>query len=157
VSWSSRLNISPQSFAVVCNLAVTVFWPTHDRVRGMRNFHKLTIWQKAHELALEIYRTTDAVTAVGEDQLIDQMRSAAISIAGSIANGSAYPSDEDFARYLDMAVDTASELEILISLARDLELIPESACDARRKETVELRAMLWAFMKRPKNVRPELN
>ncbi len=123
----------------------------------MRDYHKLTIWQKAHELALEIHRTTDAVTAVGEDQLIDQMRSAAISIAGSIANGSTHPSDEYFARHLDTAADAASELEILISLARDLKLIPEPTCDARRKETVELRAMLWAFMKRPKNVRPELN
>ena len=44
MSWSSGLNISPQSIAVVCNLAVTVFWPTHDRLRGMRDYHKLTIF-----------------------------------------------------------------------------------------------------------------
>ena len=123
----------------------------------MKDFRKLTIWRKAHALALEIHRTTDAITAGGEDQLIDQMRGAAVSIGGFIANGSTNPSDEYFARYLDMAADTASELELLLSLAADLQLIPEATCSACRRESLELRATIRAFMTRPKNVRPELN
>ena len=55
--------------------------------------------------------------------LRSQIARAAVSIPSNIAEGSSRKSEMDFARFLEMALGSAFELETQIILAKDLELI----------------------------------
>jgi len=86
----------------------------------LRNFRELLVWQKAHELSLEVYKATKGFPADERFGLTAQLRRAVTSVASNIAEGCGRGSDKDFARFLSMAAGSASEVEYQILLARDL-------------------------------------
>jgi len=87
---------------------------------SLRNFRELLVWQKAHELSLEVYKATKGFPADERFGLTAQLRRAVTSVASNIAEGCGRGSDKDFARFLSMAAGSASEVEYQILLARDL-------------------------------------
>ena len=50
-----------------------------------RSFKELIVWQKAHQLVLEIYRFTREFPADERFGLISQIRRAAVSVPANIA------------------------------------------------------------------------
>lgn len=86
----------------------------------MQDFKKLKVWQKAHQLTLAIYETTHAFPRTEQYSLTAQMRRCVVSIPSNIAEGTGRGSKADFARFLQIALGSASELEYQILLARDL-------------------------------------
>lgn len=93
----------------------------------MQDFRNLAIWQQAHQLALAVYRETSTFPPSERFGLTSQMRRAATSIPTNMAEGCGRGSDADFARFLQIALGSASELEYLLLLASDLgylELAP---------------------------------
>ena len=101
-------------------------------------FRKLFVWQKAHQLTLEVYRSTRSFSEDEKYGLTAQMRRCAVSIGANIAEGSARKSDRDFARFVQIAFASASELEQHLLLAVDLDISRESltrgSCQRRRGE-----------------------
>ena len=65
----------------------------------MQDYRNLRVWQKAHQLAVNVY----ALPAYLQDPegwaLRDQILKAAISIPSNIAEGAGRGSDPDFARF----------------------------------------------------------
>jgi len=53
----------------------------------MGNFEELKVWQRAKELAVEIYKLTAKGKLSKDYGLRDQMRRAAVSIPSNIAEG----------------------------------------------------------------------
>ncbi len=96
----------------------------------MQNFRELKVWNKAHAVTLAAYSATESFPASERYGLTSQMRRAATSIAANIAEGCGRSSDADFARFLHVALGSASELEYLVLLARDLRLITNTTYDA---------------------------
>jgi four helix bundle protein len=70
------------------------------------------------------------------------MRRAAVSVGANIAEGSCRGGDVDFARFLQMAAGSASELEYHLLLARDLELLEAPDYQRLSDGTVEVKRML---------------
>ena len=87
---------------------------------GMKDFRELKIWQKAHALTLEVYRVTAESPRSELSGLTRQLRRAASSIPCNIAERCDRGSDADFARFLQMALGSASELEYQLLLCHDL-------------------------------------
>ncbi len=79
----------------------------------MRSFHELLVWQKAHQRE-ELYGLTS------------QIRRAASSVAANIAEGCGRDGNNEFRRFLEIAMGSASELEYHLLLARDLQLLDGS-------------------------------
>jgi four helix bundle protein len=77
----------------------------------MRNFRDLQIWERSHRFTLEIYRVTQAFPKTEVYGLVSQMRRCASSIPTNIAEGCGRSTEKDFARFLDNAMGSASELE----------------------------------------------
>jgi four helix bundle protein len=88
--------------------------------RRLRNFRELTVWQKAHELVVEIYRVSGGFPSEERFGLTVQLRKAAVSIGSNIAEGCGRGTNKDFARFLSIAAGSASEVEYQVLLARDL-------------------------------------
>ena len=78
---------------------------------------------KAHRLTLEVYRSTKSFPREEIYGSTSQMRRSSSSIGANIAEGSCRKGDNDFARFLQMAMGSASELEYHILLAHDLGVL----------------------------------
>ena len=89
----------------------------------MKDFRELKVWDKAHRVALSVYRATKDFPAQEQYGLTSQIRRAAVSIPTNIAEGCGRNGDAEFARFLDIALGSASELEYLVLLSGELELL----------------------------------
>jgi four helix bundle protein len=115
----------------------------------MQDYRKLTVWQKAHALALDAY--ADSAKYLGRPDgwaLRDQVRRAAISIPANIAEGAGRGSDRDFRRFLFHSLGSANELEYDLLLARDLGFWPVPLHDTRGRQIAEVRRMLSGLIAR---------
>ena len=77
----------------------------------MSDYRKLVVWEKAHKLVLEVYRVTMTFPKEELFGLTSQIRRASASIPANIAEGSGRGSDAEMARFLHIALGSASELE----------------------------------------------
>ena len=114
----------------------------------MRDFRKLKIWQRSHNLTLDVYKTTANFPKEERYGLTSQLRRACASVPTNIAEGSAMSSDREFARYVEIAAGSASETEYLLFLARDLRIIAEESYRTLASEITQLRKMLNTFKRR---------
>lgn len=114
----------------------------------MQDFRNLQVWQRGHELALAVYQVSARFPADERFGMTSQIRRAAVSIPTNIAEGSGRGGDTEFTRYLQIALGSASEVEYLLILAKDLSYISEAEYNSLQKRTVEIKRMLTGFIKR---------
>lgn len=114
----------------------------------MKDFRNLAVWEKAHRLTLSVYAATRKFPSDEKFGLVSQMRRAASSIPANLAEGCGRQGDADFARFVQIAIGSSSELEYFLELARDLGYLDREQYAALSGQTVEVRQMLIAFSKR---------
>lgn len=88
-----------------------------------RNFRQYKVWQDAVEYSSKIYQQTDKMPWFEKKGLCDQLQRATVSISSNIAEGSAKPSNAEFAHYLDMALGSAYEVETQLLIANKVGYI----------------------------------
>lgn len=86
----------------------------------MRNFRKYDAWQNALQVVETIYRLTNCFPEDEKYGLTNQVRRAAVSIASNIAEGASRESEVDFARFLEISLGSAFEVETQILIANQL-------------------------------------
>jgi len=84
----------------------------------MKNFRKLSVWDKSHQLTLDIYKSTSSYPNEERYGLKSQMRRAVSSIPTNIAEGCGRNTQPQFAQFLNIAFGSASELEYQIFFPR---------------------------------------
>ena len=114
----------------------------------MKDFRDIQVWQKGYSLVLEIYKATGAFPVHEQYGLTTQIRRAAVSIPCNIAEGCAKSTDADFARFLDIAMGSASEVECQLLLAKDLKYLPPETYTQLNDSVVEVKRMLAGFIKK---------
>jgi len=112
----------------------------------MRDFRKLKVWQKSHELTLQIYKNTRTFPKEEVYGLTSQIRRSSISIPSNIAEGCRRNSDADFARFLQIAMGSASELEYQTLLAYDLTYLDESTYAILVEDITMVKRMLMGLI-----------
>ena len=88
-----------------------------------RNFRNYKVWQDAVAYASKVYQVTSDMPWFEKKGLCDQLQRAVVSISSNIAEGSAKPSDADFARFLDTALGSAYEVETQLLIANKIGYI----------------------------------
>jgi four helix bundle protein len=114
----------------------------------VQDFRNLKVWEKAHALTLDVYKASKIFPREEMYGLTSQMRRASTSIGANIAEGVCRRGDVDFARFLQIAVGSASELEYHLLLARDLELMGAQDYQRLSNETIEVKRMLASLMQK---------
>jgi four helix bundle protein len=99
-------------------------------VARTRYFRDLLVWQKAMELAREVYLQTEGFPKAETFGLRMQMRRSAVSVASHIAEGHGKLTDADLRRSLGSARGSLYEFETQNELACGLKFIDE---DSSRK------------------------
>ncbi|MGB1288561.1 MAG: four helix bundle protein [Aggregatilineales bacterium] len=108
----------------------------------------LKVWEKSHHLTLAVYKQTKLFPSDERFGLISQMRRAASSIPANIAEGCGKNTEADLARYIQIGMGSASELEYHLMLAYDLEYLVSADYQTLNGQVVEVKRMLSSFIKR---------
>jgi four helix bundle protein len=116
----------------------------------MRDFHKLKVWERAHELTLKVYLATQDFPREELYGLTSQMRRSSASIPTNIAEGCGRESKAETIQFFNMSVGSSSELEYQLILARDLHYMKGENYSALSSELVDVRRMLFSFIQRLK-------
>ena len=90
----------------------------------MRDFRELKVWERAHQLTLDVHRVTASFPKSERYGLTSQIRRAASSVPANIA-----------------------EVEYHLLLSRDLQLLTEAEYGSLGTEVTELKRMLATFIK----------
>jgi len=117
---------------------------------GIRAFRDLKVWQKSHQITLAIYKITATFPREELFGLTSQMRRASASVPANIAEGCGRNSESDFARFLTIAMGSASELEYHLLLSRDLSLLGEDEYVQISTDLEEVKRMLTGFIQKLK-------
>lgn len=108
----------------------------------VRDFRSLRAWQRGRELTLDVYRLTRSFPKTESYGLTAQIRRSAVSIPANIAEGAGRSSRKDYARFLDIALGSANELESHLLLAKDLGLLSTDNLRTLIESDIEIRRML---------------
>ncbi len=112
----------------------------------MQDFKKLKVWEKGHQLTLCVYRATLKFPKEELYGLTSQMRRASASIPANIAEGCGRGGKAELARYLQVAMGSASEVEYHLLLARDLRLCDSPQYNELEAIVTEVKRMLTSFI-----------
>lgn len=116
----------------------------------MRDFRKLKVWEKSHQLALSVYRLTSSFPKDELYGLTSQLRRASASIPANIAEGCGRNGSAELVRYLHIAMGSASELEYHLLLAHDLGFCEGNEYKSATAEVVEIKRMLTSLIQKVK-------
>lgn len=89
----------------------------------MKCVEDIKAWQKARELVREVYKTCRTGEIKRDFGLRDQLCRAAVSSMSNIAEGFARKSDREFARFLDIAKGSVTEVQSLLYVALDVNYL----------------------------------
>ncbi len=108
----------------------------------MQRFTDLTVWQRSHALVLDVYRLSKKFPSDERFGLTSQLRRAALSVPTNIAEGSKRQSNQEYARFLNIAEASLAESEYLLMVSRDLGYLAPDSAKAALDELDEIARML---------------
>ena len=111
-----------------------------------RLYKNMHIFQLSYNLAIDIHKMLDKFPEKEKDNIISQMRRAATSIPLNIAEGSAKKSQKEFLNFLGYSYGSAKELDVLLSMSKDLNYISEKEYESLFSKLDEVMAKLFKFM-----------
>ncbi|MFH1380108.1 MAG: four helix bundle protein [bacterium] len=117
----------------------------------LKGYKKLTIWEKAHKLAIDIYRITEKLPKTEQYGLCSQIRRASFSISINIVEGQASQSKKDFLNFLNIANRSLVETEYLLEIISELKFIEIDEYKKLESTHVELGLMLHKFIQQLRN------
>ena len=114
----------------------------------MRDFKRLTAWQQAHQLTLDIYKMTNGFPSDERFGVTSELRKAATSIPTNIAEGCGRCGEREFTRFLSIASGSASETEYQLLLAHHLGYISVDDYQVMNEQVNAIKKMLGALRRK---------
>jgi four helix bundle protein len=112
----------------------------------MRNYRDLQVWSKAHSLTLELYRVSRGFPREEIYGVTSQLRRASASIGANLAEGCGRRTSSELARFVRLAMGSASELDYHLLLSRDLGFMEDEDFERTAAHLTEVRKMLTSFL-----------
>ena len=111
----------------------------------MQDFRQLLVWQRAHQLTLAIKQVVRTFPKSGYSDLKSQILRATDSVVSDIVEGCGAATRKEFARYLDISIKSASEVDYRLQLARDDGCLAYQAWRPLSDQIVDIRKKLFAL------------
>lgn len=113
----------------------------------MHRYKELSVWQKAMELVVEIYKITEKFPLKERYGLISQMNRCAISIPSTIAEGAGRNTSKDFDHFLAISLGSSFELHTQLVLSNRLGYVPMEAVEKLELELSHIQNMVVKLKK----------
>jgi len=111
----------------------------------MHNLKELKIWNKAIDLAVEVYRVTSSFPVEEKFGLTSQSRRAVVSISSNIAEGAGRTSAKEFKYFLGIANGSSFELQTQLFISNKLGFINAEDLEKLLLLIDELQKMNYGF------------
>jgi len=114
----------------------------------MRDYKKLDVWKKSHELYMYVKKNIAPKFPKEERyEMTSQLLRASLSIPLNIVEGCGRFTDKDFAHFLDNSLGSTNEVDYCCFAASELSYISVEEYNTINKLVNEVRAMLISFIK----------
>ncbi len=90
-----------------------------------KGFKKLLVWQKARDLAIEVYQISRQDRFKRDYGLTDQIRRSAVSVPSNIAEGDERDTDKDAVRFFYIAKGSLAEIRTQLDIAYRIGYLDE--------------------------------
>ena len=111
----------------------------------MNNLKELKIWNKAIDLAVDVYKAISTFPTDERFGLTSQSRRAAVSIPSNIAEGAGRNSVKEFNNFLGIANGSSYELQTQLVIANKLAILESEILDPLLDQIDELQKMTYGF------------
>lgn len=112
----------------------------------MAKYKNLIVWQKANQLALEIYKLIESFPKKETFGITSQIRRAALSVPTNIVEGYGRRTKAELSRYIDMARESLAETQYLLEFSESLGYIETDASEIKML-IEDVGKLLWSFQK----------
>ena len=114
--------------------------------KTIKDFKDLFAWQKAHRLAVNIYKATDSFPKSEQFGLTNQLRRASVSVASNIAEGFGRRTKGDRTHFYDMARGSLHEVQAQLLIAKDIGYLSEAQYIELEDKTIEAHKILTGLI-----------
>ena len=114
----------------------------------MHNFQELKIWQKAINVAEQVYTLSSKFPSEEKYGLKSQIRRSAVSIPSNIAEGAGRNTDGEFKNFLGIANGSTNELCTQLIISERLKLISEENIKPIINDLMEIQKMNFTLIKK---------
>ena len=114
----------------------------------MKNYKELNVWRQGIELVKRTYEVSQLLPKEEKFGLISQMTRAAVSIPANIAEGSSRESDKDYARFLQIALGSAFELQTYFVIISEMSWSDTAIVEELQKLLDQEIKMIHMFIKK---------
>lgn len=113
----------------------------------IKRFEDLEIWQKAIEIAVDLYSICEEGKLKRDFGMKDQIRRAVMSISDNIAEGFEYDNNKDFIRFLRYSKGSSGEVRNKIFILKKIKYIDEEFYESMYNRLIELSKQIASFIK----------
>jgi four helix bundle protein len=111
----------------------------------MATHEHLIAFRKSYQFGLAMLRSTEKWPKREIFGLASQARRASTSISINIAEGFAKRGRNEFRRYLDIALGSLAETQVLISFAQDMDFISSGEASTLEELRAEAGRLVWGL------------
>ncbi len=114
----------------------------------MKNFKELRIWQKGIDIAVNCFKLTEEFPGQEKFGLSLQITKCGVSIPSNIAEGSSRKSEKDYARFIEISLSSAYELETQLLIAQKVNFGNQELLSKTLLDVSDEQKMLMGFGKK---------
>jgi len=110
------------------------------------NFKDLKIWEKSHQLTLQVYKLTRELPKSETFGIISQIQRASSSVPANIVEGFGRKGKNEFIQFLYQAKGSLVETQYFLILIKDLNYSNQANIDKIIEQYEDLAKMLNSFI-----------
>ncbi len=111
------------------------------------DFQELGVWQKAMDIAVDVYAFVKTLPREERFGLGDQMRRCSVSIPSNIAEGHDRNSIKDYLRFVSISRGSLAELKTQLIICHRVGYLSEASLSCVYARLVEIDKMLTGLMR----------
>lgn len=108
----------------------------------MHRYKELKVWQKAIDLAVEVYRVTEKLPKEERFGLISQINRCVVSIPSNIAEGAGRNTKKDFDNFLGISLGSSFELDTQLVISNRLGYVSSDDFEKIESELEHIQNMI---------------
>ena len=112
-----------------------------------KGYKKLLVWQKADELAYEVYLETKKFPKGEIYGITSQLRRAVLSIPTNIVEGTGRQGKKELKQFVNISLGSLSETEYLLEFCLRLRYLTSESYKRLENLRREVGGLLWNFYK----------
>ncbi len=112
---------------------------------GKAGYEKLLVWQRADELAYQVYAATRAFSKEELYAMTSQLRRAALSVPTNIVEGYARQGRNEFRQFANIALGSLAEAKYLLGFCLRLKYLKPQEHKNLDDQAEEVGRLLWGF------------